>query len=480
MGEVAVIGLDAFGFLPAVSYLRDFIRAAGTPSVMYVYEAVPPYTAPSWTTLFTGVSPCVHGVYSMYRVSSRGGYVSFSGMFPSSDVRFPFFFEVAALYGLTYAAINVPMTSPTKFLYRCRDCAVLPLLFNFFREVPTSLDTRLIALAEGIVRLQKRLLKCGRYRLYGQLSREVVARQIELCERVINDFEPDVFVTVFKQTDTYLHMWPQALVSHDENYSCIVREIGDFVSRVLKRFKHVFVVSDHGYFMYSEEYRRVPLLSIPASPRRGRRFPGISRFFAKAAFLSRGLGTLYLRYRLRAGGGGVLNTKFAVACEPVDAIDAWVMFTSKDTKLTDLVVKMLETVSETARVEVTESSGVNIIVVHPSYSSGEYTAYIPNADPKSLRKVVRKRCVTHNHHPIAVGMYYGYGGCGEGVKLYFVDERSFAPSILAMLNLPVDTLHRGSGMLPGLRHVGEVRYENLRLKLRTRLVAKGVKRRFVT
>lgn len=85
------------------------LRAGGTSGVLW--STFPPFTAPAWTSMFTGVDPGKHGVFGFSR-RCRGSYDE--QLVNSSMVRVPKLWRLLNAADRRASIINVPLTYPPE------------------------------------------------------------------------------------------------------------------------------------------------------------------------------------------------------------------------------------------------------------------------------------------------------------------------------------------------------------------------------
>ena len=112
--KVVMIGWDGATF----DVLGPMMDAGVMPALVRFMEQAacgvlrttrPPVTCPAWPTMFTGVNPGKHGVFSFsYRDPSNGRMRTASG----PDVRAPKIWEILCDAGRRVAVLNVPITFP--------------------------------------------------------------------------------------------------------------------------------------------------------------------------------------------------------------------------------------------------------------------------------------------------------------------------------------------------------------------------------
>ncbi len=115
-GKVVLIGLDGATF----RVLSPLIEAGVMPTVArFVREGAsgnllstrPPVTCPAWPTMFTGVNPGKHGVFSFSYREPETGRVRTAA---SGDVRAPKIWDLMSDAGKRVGIFNVPITFPAE------------------------------------------------------------------------------------------------------------------------------------------------------------------------------------------------------------------------------------------------------------------------------------------------------------------------------------------------------------------------------
>jgi predicted AlkP superfamily phosphohydrolase/phosphomutase len=115
-GKVVIIGLDGATF----GLLRPLVDAGFMPTVgRFMSEGAwgnllstrPPVTCPAWPSMYTGVGPGKHGVFSFSHRDAVTGRVRTAA---STDVRVPKLWDLVGDAGRTSAVLNVPITFPAQ------------------------------------------------------------------------------------------------------------------------------------------------------------------------------------------------------------------------------------------------------------------------------------------------------------------------------------------------------------------------------
>lgn len=115
-GKVVIIGLDGATF----RILRPLLDAGAMPTVAEMMRqgasgtllsTRPPVTCPAWATMFTGVNPGKHGVFSFTWRDPKTHEVRASS---STDVRAPAIWSLMSNAGRRVGMLNVPTTFPAQ------------------------------------------------------------------------------------------------------------------------------------------------------------------------------------------------------------------------------------------------------------------------------------------------------------------------------------------------------------------------------
>lgn len=114
---VIVLGIDGLGyeglkFLNKIGFLSDISYLAKRHTHATSRTCFPPQTIPAWISLFTGVNPGKHGIFSFLETTRNGVRIN-----TSSNIRFPPIYEIFALQRKPFALINVPLSYPFHILY---------------------------------------------------------------------------------------------------------------------------------------------------------------------------------------------------------------------------------------------------------------------------------------------------------------------------------------------------------------------------
>ncbi|GAA0676710.1 alkaline phosphatase family protein [Natronoarchaeum mannanilyticum] len=240
-----LIGIDA-----ACSRVLDPLFEAGvTPALQGIFEdgvsgtldsQIPPWTPSAWPSLYTGVNPGKHGVYS---------FLSFDGydwdVVNRSDVTEHALWELLDHQGFSSVVVNVPVTYPPDDV----DGAVIPGYI-----APENPDCH----PEGVLADVRENL--GEYRIYGERSvddpideqlaeyRELTRMRGRAFRYLADRFDPDFGFVQFQQTDTVFHEHPDEWDVVEGVYEAVDEEVAAILDA--HDPDNVLVVSDHGIGEY--------------------------------------------------------------------------------------------------------------------------------------------------------------------------------------------------------------------------------------
>jgi predicted AlkP superfamily phosphohydrolase/phosphomutase len=242
--ETLLIGLDAAcervldpliedGRLPVVERLLDDGVAGPLES------QIPPWTPSAWPSIYTGVNPGKHGVFS---------FLDFDGydwdVVNATDVRERTLWEILDDHGRSSVVVNAPVTSPPPAI----DGAIVPGY-----TAPEDPDCHPDGLLDEI------RAAIGDYRVYARdhpetsegyvgAYRELIGMRGAAFRYLAETRDPDFGFVQFQQTDTVFHERPDDRAAVAAVYEAVDDEIG----RILDECDPdtVMLVSDHGIGEY--------------------------------------------------------------------------------------------------------------------------------------------------------------------------------------------------------------------------------------
>ncbi|HEX9036454.1 MAG TPA: alkaline phosphatase family protein [Ktedonobacterales bacterium] len=255
--KVMILGLDGATF----RFIRPMIAAGRLPALASLVERgasgelksiYPPHTSAAWPTFFTGQLPGHHGAFNFYELElnqySRRGAPTLSTARQGHTI-----FDVASRAGMKVASIHVPMTFPTW--------KVNGVMFSGYPAPagsPACAYPRELAARWGDLTGITWTLDPDKRLAW---SRRHIARQTEICEEALTEYQPDLFMTVFMESDWAHHYLMRYSDSRSPAYTeADGARYGDYINRMyealdealVRLLKHagpdttVIVVSDHG------------------------------------------------------------------------------------------------------------------------------------------------------------------------------------------------------------------------------------------
>jgi len=239
--QTLLVGIDA-----ACDRVLDPRFEAGTlPTLESIYDdgtggklesQIPPWTASAWPSLYTGMNPGKHGVYS---------FLTFEGydwdVVNASDVRERTIWELLDRHGLASVVVNAPVTHPTRSF----DGALIPGY-----TAPEDPDCH----PEGLLDDVRDAV--GDYRVYPDETAENLGGAYAACARMRGEafryladrFDPEFGFVQFQGTDSIFHKEPE----NDAAIDAIYREVDDQLAAIIDDCDPdtVIVASDHGMGPY--------------------------------------------------------------------------------------------------------------------------------------------------------------------------------------------------------------------------------------
>lgn len=304
--RVMIIGLDGatFHFIePLVKQgrLPNLAGLLGRGAAGELRSTFPPHTAASWTTCVTGESPGNHGILYFHKLT-LGNYTGRAGIVTSQTKRGRTIFDVAGRHGLRVAAMHVPLTFPAWPVNGVMISGYPSPGGSPAAVFPPSLAGR-VGKLHDITRTQsptKRL----------RFSLERIELLTRLCEQVLDEESPDLFMVVYQDSDAAHHYFWRY---HDPNCPAYneqdARRFGEFIPRVYEALDRavgrllshagpettVFVVSDHGGAMAAPNAFHLNawlaqqgwLQVRPGGPRAAQRLYAARRWLLPAALRAR-------------------------------------------------------------------------------------------------------------------------------------------------------------------------------------------------
>ncbi len=310
---VVMLGLDGLG----PGFLRAPVVASAMPnlrtllngsSVGTLRSTLPPYTAPAWTTITTGMRPAAHGVFGFTDREGRP--------ITAEHVALPRVWDHLGAAGGRSIVVNVPITHPPRAVEGVL-VSGMPAPPGIAFTAPTALGAELESLGY-VVDVAVREGAREPAGALGRLRRMTEARGRAI--RLLADREPwDLFAVVFVLPDRLGHPWWKLLVPGDRAYDSrrgmrfrrsvtpALRALDDAIGGLLSAVPSgtsVVVCSDHGFgplsaeVFFDLELARVGLIGAsPSGPAR-----------RAAVRLGRSAAGAWLPRSLRRRGASAMST----------------------------------------------------------------------------------------------------------------------------------------------------------------------------
>jgi predicted AlkP superfamily phosphohydrolase/phosphomutase len=250
--QTLVIGIDG----ASMNVLSE--RPEGTiPTIRDIFETgvsgplesqTPPWTPSAWPSMYTGVNPGKHGVYSFLRFEGYDWDVV-----NATDVKERTIWELLSERGHSSVVVNAPVTHPSNEF----DGALVPGYLA--PEDPQCHPQGLLSDIRS---------ELGEYRLYNDdigpedteqdqidAYEELVTMRGEAFRYLADRYDPEFGFLQFQQTDTLFHESPE----NDDIVDAVYAAVDDQISQTLDACDPdvVFLVSDHGLGPYNGHEFRV-------------------------------------------------------------------------------------------------------------------------------------------------------------------------------------------------------------------------------
>ncbi|WP_247004875.1 alkaline phosphatase family protein [Halosolutus gelatinilyticus] len=242
-----LVGIDA----ACDRVLDPLFENGDLPALEAIYEngasgalesQIPPWTASAWPSLYTGMNPGKHGVFSFLKFEGYDWDVV-----NATDVRERTLWELLDRRGITSVVVNVPVTHPPRPF----DGALIPGY-----TAPEDPDCHPNGLLEDVRDA------IGEYRVYpdendplGAAYTDCVRMRGEAFRYLADRFDPEFGFVEFQATDSIFHERPD----DDAAIRSIYREVDEQLAGILDACEPetVIVASDHGMGPYEGHEFRV-------------------------------------------------------------------------------------------------------------------------------------------------------------------------------------------------------------------------------
>jgi len=246
--KVMVIGFD--GASPSIvkkalsmgkmPYLQSLLEESGN-SLENLRSTIPSSTAPSWTSMMTGVNPGKHGIFDFL---VHEGFKSRPAKY--SDVKKPFVWDILSKHGLKSIVIGHPVTYPVV-----RDENVImisgilaPELNENSVNPPELVDTLnkmgyMIDIEDKMVYLKSNPSQAL------EICNDSAKKRTKASKKLLKDYEWDFSFILFPESDRLLHYHitkEDIVMNHFKVLDDAIRELTSVEDDLT-----VFITSDHGF-----------------------------------------------------------------------------------------------------------------------------------------------------------------------------------------------------------------------------------------
>jgi predicted AlkP superfamily phosphohydrolase/phosphomutase len=239
--KVLVIGLDGATFTlikPWIDELPVLKNALSKGVFCDLISTIPPVSSPAWPSFMTGKNPGKHGVFDF--VGSDGDYQR--EIKNSRDIKAETLWRLLSVEGETCIILNVPVTYPPEVVNGCIVTGMLTppdSCYAYPRRIYEELKNK------GYEPTKK----MGKLSLE-EISKFLVNRATRRCEvfsHLMNEFNWDFAMIVFRGTDTIQHYLWQKSKNAILNY---YKELDSLIGSITKKAgsdSNVILMSDHGF-----------------------------------------------------------------------------------------------------------------------------------------------------------------------------------------------------------------------------------------
>jgi predicted AlkP superfamily phosphohydrolase/phosphomutase len=267
-GKVVIIGLDG----ATLDILRPLVEAGVMPTVgRFLQEGAwgnlmstrPPVTCPAWPSMYTGVGPGKHGVFSFSHRDAATGRVRTAAV---TDVHAPKLWELAGEAGLRSAVLNVPITFPAQPLQGVTLSGFVSpddsKLVSYPQELADEVREALGELKLNWLVLGHRPADVERRNEHVRKINSLMELRIRQFEYVLERSPGDLCFLVHEYTDRVYHLFHHILdpafpAHHDARNAKTLellrsghRRLDESIGRLIDRFgpaANYLIVSDHGF-----------------------------------------------------------------------------------------------------------------------------------------------------------------------------------------------------------------------------------------
>ncbi|MGQ4892270.1 MAG: alkaline phosphatase family protein [Candidatus Njordarchaeia archaeon] len=250
--RVILIGIDGADYY----ITRKFIQMGELPNLQKISingifsklkSTIPPLSPSAWTSIFTGVPPSKHGIYSFTK-RQKNSY--FPRMITSKDRRVDAIWNILSSYGKRSILINIPFSYPPEKINGI-------MLTGLGTPSKNSNFTYPVEFKKWILETfpdydvdfgEDSIDKKNPESVLPKIEK-VTKSQIELTKWLFENERWDFFVSVFRSLDVIQHFF----INDDKVILKYYKELDEFVGWILENMEEsdtLIICSDHG-FSYS-------------------------------------------------------------------------------------------------------------------------------------------------------------------------------------------------------------------------------------
>ncbi len=250
IGKIVIIGVDGADWRLINPWLKDGhlnhlneIIDEGTQGILM--STIPPFTLPSWTSIFTGVNPGKHGIAdNLIRIgdNARPGVSSYR--------KAPLLWRLLGDSGLKSIVLNDPVTYPPEPINGVMVTGFLTPpnsdSYTYPLEIRDEIDKASGGYMPELPLDYDKLIAHDRKRAYDYV--QCFARKTaDLALYMMKNHEWNTFNVTFTSTDRLQHFYWHDKHLLRKHYVWLDSIIGKLVNLASKEDADIIVVSDHGF-----------------------------------------------------------------------------------------------------------------------------------------------------------------------------------------------------------------------------------------
>ena len=255
--RISVIGLDGASW----DVVNLFIDRGLMPHLKHIldksikktlYSTIPPITAAAWTSIASGATPIVHGVFDFQGIVYEGNKLK-TKVLNSSDVQAPRIHEILNILNLKSIVINLPLTYPFHHqMINCKRNIIVtgwdsPKQLIYPIELMDKYKKYLIEPKHGIL---KYVLEPAEY---SRILYEDFMLKMNLYYDMLNKFDWHLLFIVISELDWIMHSTTDILKGIIINdVRKLVTLIDKLINEMARSSDVVIIVSDHGFKIYDK------------------------------------------------------------------------------------------------------------------------------------------------------------------------------------------------------------------------------------